>query len=344
MNDSPNTSAATVKTTKNGLKLFGCVFLIFAAFFMVFKRTDWFPWVGECNPNEKPGYFLAYCHSVRFGDYEHYAYYHESEPEAVARAKAANVVFFGSSNTQFAFSTNAVTEFFAKSPASHYVLGFGHGAQSGVAEALIEKLELSPDVWVINADPFFTGEVNGMFARIGKPFEATNTWEFLPLWLRPNIHGEQERKRVLQNQQKERCDGVVNDSFWCQGGADTLHRNSENGHWFVENYRDDKQISVGDDGVSHMDKLAEHIIIAEQFVQGAGIDKQCLVITVTPRADTPRAYAEALAQSIGAGFVFPSLENLKTIDGFHLDPTSAERWSEAVLQELTSYIELCATN
>jgi len=348
MNDSSNNSLATSKTTRKGLKLFFCVFLIFSAFFLVFKRTDWFPWVGECYANDKPGYFLAYCHSIRYGDYEHYAYYHESEPTAVANAKAAQVVFLGSSNTQFAFSTNAVVDFFARLPVTHYVLGFGQGSQSGVAEAMIEKLELAPDVWVINADPFFTGEVNGTFARIDEPFKTSNGFKFLPLWLRPGIHGEHARKRLLQTKQKDRCIGSASDEpgtdrYWCQGQADTLHRNPENGHWFVENYRDNLEIPV-ENTSSHMDKLADYTTIAEQFIENAGIDKQCLVITATPRTDTPKEYAEALAASIGAGFVFPQLENLKTIDGFHLDADSSERWSAALLQELSSYIERCSTN
>jgi len=171
MNDVNDNQLATPRATRNALKLFGCVFLIFAAFFLVFKRTDWFPWVGECYPNAKPGHFLAYCHSVRFGDYEHYAYFHESEPTAVENAKAAKVVFLGSSNTQFAFSTDAVTNYFDNLPISHYVLGFGHGAQSGVAEAVAKKLELAPDVWVVNADPFFTGEVNA--TGVSSPMVAT---------------------------------------------------------------------------------------------------------------------------------------------------------------------------
>ena len=348
MNNSSNNALATATTTRNGLKLFTCVFLAFAAFFLVFKRTDWFPWVGECHPNEKTGYFLAYCHSVRFGDYEHYAYFHESEPKAVEHAKAANVVFLGSSNTQFAFSTNAVSAFFANLPYSHYVLGFGHGAQSGVAEAVAQKLELAPDVWVINADPFFTGEMNATFARIYEPVtdknETSNTWKFLPLWFRPDIHGEHARKRVLQQRQNTRCNESAGEGFWCQGGADTLHRNAENGHWFVENYRDNLQLPVANHANSHMEELNEYIGIAEEFTQRLGIDKRCLVITATPRSDTPKKYAQSLAEAIGAGFVFPPIDNLKTIDGFHLDRDSAERWSKALMQELKVYLERCSIN
>ena len=343
MNEISDNTLATPKTTRNGLKLFFVLFLIFGAFFLMFKRTDWFPWVGECQPNTTPGNFLAYCHSIRFGDYEHYAYYHESEPTAVAHLKEANVVFLGSSNTQFAFSTDAVTDYFAKLPDIHYVLGFGHGAQSGVAKAVIEKLELTPDVWVVNADPFFTGEQNATFGRIHEPEKPSGVWDFLPLWLRPDIHGEHERKRLLHEQQKQRCKNSDGAGVWCQGGADTLHRNVENGHWFVENYRDNLQIAVGNNASSHRQELAEYMAHAEQFIERFGIDKRCLVITATPRADTPYDYAQALAEGIGSGFVFPQIENLMTIDGFHLDPSSAERWSEAFMQELSAYLESCST-
>lgn len=319
--------------------LTACAFLFFISsiFFIGLKRTDWFPWVGECFPNTKPGHFLAYCHSIRFGDYEHYAYYHGSEPEAIENVKKASVIFLGSSNTQFAFSTQAVSNYFEKTSESHYVLGFGHGAQSGVAKAVATKLALRPKLWVVNADPFFTGEMNATFKRIDKP----NSDSFLPRWLQTNIHGEHSRKRWLQAEQSSRCDSSDAGGMWCQGGADTLHRNTINGHWSVENYRKNLQLPVGQNTTSFVENLQNYSTVAKEFMQALGIAKECLVITATPRTDTPDTFARQLAETVGSPYVGPAVEGLKTIDGFHLDPISSERWSQAFLQELAPHLARC---
>ncbi len=341
MNTELNTVAANNKTARKLLCVFAIVFTLFSAVFLVFKRTDLFPWIGPCYPNSSSEHFLAYCHSVRFGDYEHFAYYHETEPEAISHLKSANVVFLGSSNTQFAFSTQSVKQFFNEAWGPHYVMGFGHGAQSGVAEAVAKKLQLAPKVWVVNADPFFTGEVNATFERVIANKPSKKNGQILPLWLQPNIHGEHERKRWLQNQQRARCDGTDEANPWCRGGLDTLHRNRMNGHWFVENYRDNLQLPVGEDQLAYLDKLDDYSTIANNFIEDLAIDRNCFIITATPRADTPINYAEEIAKNIGAPFVYPTVSDLKTIDGFHLDPDSSERWSAAFLTEAIPYLERC---
>jgi len=327
------------RTVRRVLTVSAFLFCISSVFFIGLKRTDWFPWVGECYPNAKAGHFLAYCHTIRYGDYEHYAYYHESEPEAVAQAQLADVIFLGSSNTQFAFSTEAVSDFFNEQSVSHYVLGFGHGAQSGVAKAIAKKLRLQPKLWVVNADPFFTGEANATFERIFQP----DSESFLPRWLQTNVHGEHARKRWLQAQQSERC-GQGEEGVWCQGGADTLHRNASNGHWSVENYRENLERPVGQDTTGYVENVAEYTGIAKEFIEELGIDASCLIITATPRADTPEAYAQQLANNLSASFVAPKLDDLKTIDGFHLDPVSAQNWSKAFLEEISPHITRCLSS
>jgi len=315
------------------------VFVLASIVFTVFKRSDWFPWIGDCYPNADPGHFLAYCHSVRYGDYEHYAYYHEVEKEAVAAAKSAPILFLGSSNTQFAFSTKAVDEFFTAKNTQHYVLGFGHGAQSGVASAVIDKLQLTPNVVVVNADPFFTGEVNDTFARVLEG--DSEYWGFLPTWLQPNLAGEHERKRRLQMAQQARCSSDSRSQLWCEGRVDTLHRNAANGHWVVEHYRETLKLPTGEDRTSHLDKLARYSEVATEFVDQLGIDERCLVITASPRSNTPRVFAKELANGIGASFVSPSVDQLKTLDGFHLDADSAERWSAAFMVDLNPILNAC---
>jgi hypothetical protein len=50
-----------------------------------------------------PDDFLAYCRSLRYGDYEHGALYYGLEPKARESIRAAQVLFLGSSRLQAAF-------------------------------------------------------------------------------------------------------------------------------------------------------------------------------------------------------------------------------------------------
>jgi len=341
MNTEQQQSRASASTMRRVLWVSTLLFVVCSSVIVVFKRTDWFPWIGDCYSNSEPGHFLAYCHSVRFGDYEHFAYYHETEPTAVEHARSAEVLFLGSSNTQFGFSTKAISEYFNTVNTNYYVLGFGHGAQSGVAVQVIEKLQLKPKLVVVNADPFFTGETNATFDRVLTGNHRAPVWSYLPVWLRPNIHGEHERKRWLQGQQRQRCIDQNSSSAWCQGGADTLHRNEQNGHWVVENYRENLQLPVNDDPARYIEELDFYSEQAVLFAQAIGLDTECMVITVTPRTDTPIAFAKALADNIGAPFIAASADGLLTIDGFHLDSPSAQRWSSAFTQEFNPHLKKC---
>jgi len=336
------TTAEQHNVARRALKLFVLIFMLCALLITVFKRTDLFPWIGDCHPSSSNDQFLAYCHSIRFGDYEHFAYYHQSEPEAVRYLKKAEVLFLGNSNTQFAFSTSAITRYFESAKVQHYVFGFGHGAQSGVAKSVWEKLDLSPKLIVINADPFFTGEVNATFARLLEAGAAPHpVWENLPMWLRPTVFGEHARKRWLQQQQRARCDGSVGKSHWCNGTADTLYRRVTDGHWNVANYRENLQIPVSNDDALHIDHLANYADVAEEFIQVVGLPKQCVVLTVTPRSSTPGRYVQQLARLLNTPLIVPNVENLLTIDGSHLQADSAERWSAAWVKMLTPVLNNC---
>ena len=74
-----------------------------------------------------PDDFLAYCRSLRYGDYEHGALYYGLEPKARESIRAAQVLFLGSSRLQAAFAANAIREYFRARSIRYFVMGFGYG-------------------------------------------------------------------------------------------------------------------------------------------------------------------------------------------------------------------------
>ncbi len=318
-------------TNKSYFAIFILAYLLIAAGVIVFKRTDLFPWIGECNPNGyENGHFMAYCESSKYGDFEHWAYWNEADPVSVDAVKAADVLFLGNSRTQYAFSTGAITNYFSRTGISHYVFGFGMGSYSPVPEKMIKKHALTPKVLVINADPFFTDRLNGANHQMMRTDNATR-WEFTA-------------KGWMQKLQQSVCQ---NDGSWeilsellCSGTNETLYREPKHGHWNTDYYRPNKNIPVTytDSMKWYIDEAIPH---AERFIERVGVKKSCVIVTVTPHTSTPLLFAFEVSKKLGVLFIHPKVKELKTIDDSHLDNDSAERWSAAFLQKAGPYIEAC---
>jgi hypothetical protein len=321
-------------TNKSYFAIFLISYLLIAAGVIVFKRTDLFPWIGECNPNGyEDGHFMAYCESTKYGDFEHWAYWNESDPVSMDAVKAADVLFLGNSRTQYAFSTNAIKDYFTRTDISHYVFGFGMGSLSPVPEKLIQKHALTPKVLIINADPFFSELLSGANLKMMKT-DNTTRWEF-------------NAKRWMQKLQKSVCQ---NDETWktlsdlmCSGSNETLYREPKYGHWNTDYYRPNKKIPV-----TYTDSIKwyidDAIPLAERFIENVGIKKSCVIVTVTPHTNTPLLFAFEVSKKLGVLFIHPQLKELKTIDDSHLDKDSAERWSAGFLEKAGPYIETCAND
>ncbi len=336
MKEAEQLNVATTEIDYNSgsrfVKWFLLSFAILSLAIFSWKRTDILPWIGDCkSQGYKDGNFLAYCHSSRYGDYEHSAYWNELEKGIMDKVKKADVLFLGNSRTQYAFSTDAVTRYFSESGLSYYVFGFGMGSQNLVPESMAEKFNLRPKALVINADPFFTDYTS-----------RTNQHMLEQSLIRD---WEQGSKRWLQNTQRELClkdhNGLINWLF-CSGRQDTLYRDPENGHWQVEYFRKNQRIPVAIDNNINLYISAEKAAgIAQRFVKKMGVSPECTILTVTPRTATPLAFAQELAEILNFPGIFPMPENLVTVDASHLDPDSAMRWSAEFLRQASPILERC---
>jgi len=323
--------ATATKQEKRFAQWFCILFVCFGSIVFVFKRTDLFPWLGSCNAaGYDAEHYMAYCHSTRYGDYEHYAFYNATEPRAIDALKQASVLFLGNSNTQYAFSTKPISDYFEQKQVSHYVMGFGQGAQSPVAQSIIEKHQLQPQMVVANIDPFFSTQTNGTFTRVLGGGDKLKT--------------EFDRKRQLQRWQARVCarPGSGWHSWLCEGSAETIYRSRANGHWLTDYYRDNQQLPVSESD-DLLDDLNAAEIAANAFIERANVSRRCVVLTVTPRTGTPLKFAQALAARLQLPLVTPQLDNLVTIDHSHLDKDSAVRWSSAFIIDLDQYVDACVS-
>jgi hypothetical protein len=275
----------------------------------------------------QPDEFLAYCESY-FADYEHGALYYGSEPNLRKNIRNAEVLFLGSSRLQAAFSTKAVRDFFRARGVRYFLLGFGYGEASAFAQAVMERSMASPKLLVINADPFFIDDMSPP-AREAK--EPTPLW-----WWRFGL------KMAFQHVQPGLC--RIAHSI-CAEDRRSIFRSLTDGQWsWAASYIRDNSIPIGEDVKERLapDQIERAKEVGEVFLRRIGIKRACVVMTGTPNSDlNSPEIAKVLAEALGTHSLTPDLPDLSTIDGGHLNPRSAERWSGAFLEELAPQLRSC---
>lgn len=92
-----------------------------------------------------------------------------------------------------------------------------------------------------------------------------------------------------------------------------------------------------------MKQVQDTVAAANLFFENTGINRSCVVLTVTPQSPTPVAATREVAKQLDMAFIFPQLEDLWTIDASHLDVPSGERWSAEFMRELAPHIERCTS-
>lgn len=276
-----------------------------------------------CQARYSTDIYLGYCNARAYGDYDHGALWFALEREAVESAAAAGVLFLGSSRMQFGFSTEATLDWFAARSVPHYLLGFSHTETTVFAGPLLEKMAARARVYVINVDGFFEDRETDPVAQIFRADDAKRRYRSKKLWQYPH--------RVICQTAPRLC-----------GEDIAFYRDRRNGHWTVSASDAlpvtgvaERKEAAGDSG------LMELVSRAENFVAQLPVSRDCVLMTVVPSPATPKAQANAIAESVGVAFIDASPDGLQTFDGSHLDSRSAELWARAFFAAADPYLRRC---
>ncbi|HSV28220.1 MAG TPA: hypothetical protein VLL76_01640, partial [Candidatus Omnitrophota bacterium] len=271
-------------------------------------------------------HFLAWCGSPAFQDYEHGAFAMRLEPEAVAHARAADVLVLGSSLAQNGFSSQATRDHFAGRGLRHFLLAFGHAETSVFPQELIRQLDLRPRLVIVNAADFFADQMSGVGAGVVYP-SAVGIIEY-------------RAKQLLQPIHAWACTAYP--GLAC-GDAPTIYRSRRDGHWAMHNFPDRHVPVTLSGGIADPAVVTRQSALAVKlraFLQARGA---CLVLSATPSEDGRHAAeARAIGAATGIPAIVPALDGLTSYDGAHLDGRSAEIFSAAVLAGLSEAEARCA--
>ena len=269
-----------------------------------------------------PDAYLAYCHATGYGDYDHGAFWFDLEPKARHDAVDAEVLFVGSSRMQFALSTRATTNWFDSAGISFYLLGFSHTENIVFAAPLLEKIRPRARVYVINVDGFFVNRQSPPVAEIRRGGDIRDRYEAKQRW--------QYLHRPICAKASALC-----------GNQLAFFRSRERGTWLLAGTHTLRATGVANGPARASEEWEGYATLAHEFVSKLAVERECIILTIAPSQATKRAEAEAISNALRLELLAPELEGLRTFDGSHLEPRSAERWATAFFDLAGPRIRQC---
>ncbi len=267
------------------------------------------------------GYYLANCNAADYGEYDHGAWWFGIEGEAARHAAGADVVFLGNSRLQYAFSAPATDDWFASLGQRYYLLGFAYDQSAAFSLRLIDRLDVRARAYIINTDRYFRDDIAGPGVEVMEDPTAYTRMLWKRAWQMPH--------RVLCSIASGLC-----------GAAPAMFRSVRTGRWTLEG--DVRRYPDAFEEIPLNTAAVERAApIARRFVDSLSSPRQCVFFTYVWTPYNERADAEALAEAVGVPFVSPRVDGLTTIDGSHLDEPSAQRFSQAVFEEIGPQLEQC---
>ena len=278
--------------------------------------------------------YIGVCNTKQYGDFEHEAFYFglRNTEEGI---RAADVLFFGDSRVQFAFSRSNVVPWFAERHARFFLMGFGYGEGSRFAVEVIRRHPSRPKIIVINATPWFEKDFLSEPAAfiIDHPISAFLDGHF---------------KSALQSALAATCGlhiSLVRD-IACNGSS-SIMRSTDTGQWAMPGFNDfnfhgPHPVTYGSPPSAGnlsawLDDAALQASDLMRLLSGP-----CVVVTDTPHDGPPNGvFAKALADRLHVYFVAPEVQGLRTLDTLHLDARSAIAWSDAFLELLDPIGRAC---
>jgi hypothetical protein len=269
--------------------------------------------------------YLAYCNGAQFGDYEHGAVWFDLEPSVEKYLGSADVIFLGDSFSQFAFSTEATSQWFSSASSSYYLLGFLYLENVVFEDEILRKVRPTAKLYVVPVRFFERFETSPAKEVMHDPasrarYVAKRIW----LWAHNQICG--------------RLSVICGDNF-------AVFRSRETGAYQKSGRLGPLNNSpvYNESGVDP-DKIKKYSASGRSFLSHLPVSHDCIILTTVP-ADSANSTsietAAAVAKELGTAFVPGAPDGLTTFDGSHLNQSSAERWSSAFFQAAGPQIRSC---
>jgi hypothetical protein len=282
------------------------------------------------NGQAPAGAWMDGCASDQIGSFGLDMIWFDLKKNAVASIQNAKALIFGDSRILNAMSMGGASEWFANRHMPMYLLAFGAGEQSAWADHLTDRFHLAPELVIFDADPYFTGDESA-------PAHAIDD----------DPAGEEASARSIEaflQSAPTYCEYLGwlcgrTQRFYRQYSDGVIVRQGDDRVWFNKNQAGSFPITPpGPADTSHYPAYLER---ARALLAKMHANPHCVVFTIVPNIEMDDTFARYLADHLGAQVVAPHLDNMATMDHYHLTQDSARRWSAAFFKQLAPIAESC---
>jgi hypothetical protein len=255
------------------------------------------------------------------GSVEQFAVYHDIL-DTQGPLRGADVVVVGNSRTQAALDHRVVVPFFEGRGQRYYNLSFGNGERAELPLAIFERLDLRPDVVLINIDGFFSPDPQGL----ARETFAMTRFDAAKEVIEKNAGFALRRRLHRLYPYVARASG----SDWI------VYRSIEHGSWDLH-FVDPHPVPLGrlqyelpdTPGMRNAIRgLAHHARPVVEAFQARGCD---VVLLEVPAQRRNLGAVAALAATLDVPYLDVRVDGLDIADQSHLTPESARRYAEAAV-------------
>jgi hypothetical protein len=136
------------------------------------------------------------------------------------------------------------------------------------------------------------------------------------------------------------CDSTPSNPGFC-GDLGSVFRSRRNGFWYTQSFRKSDNTPVAMSSAVDAKTVDRLVPGGIDFLKQVRTKKECIVFVNTPLPDWSDGSAAELSRRLGVRYIGARDRDWNTLDGSHLVPESAERWSAQVLPQLTSVLRDC---
>ena len=296
------------------------------------RATELSCWPGGYAQNG----WMAYCNSDRYGVFDVEGVWNRVESDLAPAIQAARVLTLSDSHMQNALSLGGASDWFSQRGYRLYMLGLPW-QQSVFGERLIDSFKPHPDVLILDASPYFTGEVG---------FETTPMFK--------DLAASSKKAQELHDFQAWHRHFCA-DAAWACGHTFAYFRSRLDGHWIfpatsksIWNGRnsvpnDERRYPTDSRPPEEISLYPKYLENARRFVAKFSVRPSCIVITHVPSERNMKGLAQYIGEALGLRVVEPQVADLATFDNSHLTPRSSALWTQAFLEELEPVLRECTT-
>lgn len=272
-------------------------------------------------------YYLAH---DRGGHLDHHVLYYETDAEAIANLKNADILFVGTSRMMFALRSRVLAPWAQAHGVTYYAFGFGFREGDAWALELIRKYDLHPRIVVVNVDGFFGRPLSAWAERVKKdtPFGARKR-----VWEGEIAH---EARRRIHQVIPNWIDLYGRPGFPF-GNEFIAYRSRRDGIWSISPWPEPTMAAPSEDygAVAVGPRIGDP---ARAFKAELDRRGSRMILTYVPTPDDAGGNPVALGAVLGVPVVGMDVDGLTSHDGSHLSEESAVFWSRRLIDDLTPYL------